>query len=119
MTEGPWPIYERDGVDGFVEVLAELWAQAYAEACAEAEREFDRRWITGSGTGEIRGLLTAEKVGVPYPVSDAEIADHGLIVRHSEPTPVERALAILDPELRRCPLYDAGPPVLYPHTWKA
>lgn len=49
--------------------------------------------VTGNGTGEPRGFLAREE---------------------REPTPAERALAILDPELRRCPLYDAGPPVLYP-----
>lgn len=36
-----------------------------------------------------------------------------------ESTPVERALAILDSELRRCPLYEAGPPAVYGPRWKA
>ncbi|MEU1445480.1 hypothetical protein [Streptomyces mirabilis] len=53
--------------------------------------------VTGNGTGEMLGFLPREQ---------------------REPTPVERALAILDAELRRCPLYKAGPPVLYPN-WKA
>jgi hypothetical protein len=100
VTEEPWPFYECDEVDGFAEVLAELWAQAYAEACAEAEREFDRRWITGSGTGEIRGL-SAARISVPYPLSEAEIADHGYVVDLPESTPVERAMKILEPELKK------------------
>lgn len=53
--------------------------------------------VTGNGTGEPRGFLTREQ---------------------REPTPAERAIAILGPELRRCPLYKAGPPTLYPN-WKA
>ena len=93
--------------------------EAYTEAQAEAERVFDQRFITGKGTGEPRGFLSAELISVPYPLSDAEIEDHGIVVGLPEPTPVERALAILDPHLRACPLYDAGPPVIYPHTWKA
>ncbi|MGJ5831417.1 hypothetical protein [Streptomyces ossamyceticus] len=104
MTEAPWPLDERDEVDGFAEVLAELWAQAYAEACAEAEREFDRRWITGSGTGEIRGL-SATRINAPYSLSEAEAADHGYTVGLPEPTPVERALEILGPELKKIPGY--------------
>ena len=65
------------------------WEQAFAEAFAAAER----RLVTGSMTGEPRGLAAWKP---------------------SEPTAIERALAILDPELRRCPLYDAGPATLYP-----
>ncbi|UOB09110.1 hypothetical protein MQE23_08595 [Streptomyces sp. HP-A2021] len=60
-----------------------IFAEAYAEA--------DRLLITGNGTGEPRGLADWEP---------------------KEPTPIERALAILEPELRRCPMYKAGPPAL-------
>ena len=89
--------------------------QAYAEAGAEAQRVFDQRYITGNGTGEPRGFLTAKRISIPYPLSDAEVADHGFIVGEPEPepTPAERALAILDPHLRACPLYNAGPPTIY------
>lgn len=83
---------------GFIDLVANLYRQALAEAFAEADREIDR-WLLGNGTGEPRGV--SAMVDLP------------------EPTPTERALAILDPELRRCPLYDAGPPAIYPTDWKA
>jgi hypothetical protein len=67
--------------------------QAYAMAAAETARIFDERFITGDGTGEPRGILGWES---------------------REETSMERALAILDPHLRACPLYQAGPPTLYP-----
>ena len=73
--------------------------QAYEEAEAEAARVFDQRFINGAGTGEPRGFLS--------------------MVEAPKPTPVERALALLDPHLRACPLYAAGPPIIYPTGWKA
>jgi hypothetical protein len=82
--------------DGFTDLVA-LQEKALAVAYAEAQAAVDRILIYGTGTGEPRGFLARE-------------------VR--EPTPPERALAILDPELRRCHLYKAGPPTLYPN-WKA
>lgn len=91
--------------------------QAYAMAEAEAERLFDQRFITGQGTGEPRGFLSANLISVPYSLSDAEIADHGIAVAEPEPTPAERALATLDPHLRACPLYDGGPPAALPRAW--
>ena len=44
-----------------------------------------------------------------YPMSIEEMADYGIAPAEPEPTPAERALAILDPELRHCPLYKAWP----------
>ena len=82
---------------GFTDLVAALYWQALAEAFAETQAEVDR-WLLGNGTGEPRGILA-------------------LAAEPAEPTPVERALALLDPHLRACPLYDAGPPVVYPHTW--
>ncbi|MEV7389598.1 hypothetical protein [Streptomyces sp. NPDC091215] len=73
----------------FENFVARMFAEAYAEAL-----------VMGDGTGEPRGILD--------------------IVRElAEPTPAERALAILDPHLRACPLYNAGPAAIYPTTWKA
>jgi len=86
---------QPDGAS-FTDLLAAMYRQALAEAYAEADREIDRL-IYGNGTGVPRGILSWEE---------------------RPPTPVERAFAILDPHLRSCPLYDAGPPALYPHTWK-
>ena len=85
------PFMECDEVDLLGARFTELYEQVMAEAYAEV-------LVHGDGTGELRGFLAGAERG---------------------PTPVERALAILDPHLRACPLYDAGPPVLYPDTWKA
>lgn len=71
--------------------LEESLRQAYAMAAAETARIFDERFITGYGTGEPRGVLDWEP---------------------REETSLERALAILGPHLRACPLYKAGPPTL-------
>lgn len=66
--------------------------RAYFErALAEAYANAEQLWLYGNGTGEPRGFLAGAE---------------------REPTPVERALAILDPHLRTCPLYKAGPPSL-------
>lgn len=73
--------------------------RAYFEQClAAACAVTGRLLITGNGTGEMRGFLPAEPA--------------------RGPTPMERALGILDPHLRACPLYKGGPPTLPPH-WKA
>lgn len=85
------PFYECDEVDELAQAFAGLYEQALTEAYAEAHAEVDQ-WLLGSGTGEICGIAGWKP---------------------SEPTPIERALAILDPELRACPLYDAGPPAVY------
>ena len=45
-----------------------------------------------------------------YFMSAEEMADYGIAPAEPEPTPAECALHILGPELRHCPLYDAGPP---------
>jgi hypothetical protein len=79
--------------------------QAYATAAAEADRMFDQRFLTGYGTGEMRGFLAAEQINAWYPISVEEMADHGITPTAPEPTPVERALAILDPELKKLPGY--------------
>ena len=72
----------------------------FAELHAAVDATVTHALVDGDGTGEILGFRILEA------------AD-------PEPTPTQRALAILDTELRRCPLYDAGPPVLYPPSWKA
>jgi hypothetical protein len=85
------PMESCDEYEAFAAHVRDYFARIFTEAYAEA----DRLWITGNGTGEPRGVLGCEP---------------------AEPTPTERALAILDPELRRCPLYNAGPPAL---LWQA
>ncbi|MGW3135932.1 hypothetical protein [Streptomyces sp. NPDC001139] len=68
--------------------------RAYFErALADAYAEAERLWLTGSSTGEARGFL----------------AGTGLT-----PTPMQRALAILDPHLRACPLYRPGEAAIAP-----
>jgi hypothetical protein len=52
----------------------------------------------------MRGL-SATRISVPYPLSEAEAADHGYVVGLPEPTPVERAMEILDPHLKNIPGY--------------
>jgi hypothetical protein len=59
-------------------------AAAYASAMAETDAMLDRFLISGDSTGEMRGFLN--------PVE-------------REPTPAERALAILAPHLDDVPLY--------------
>ena len=82
--------------EGFADAVAALYQQELAAAFTEADAEIDLL-IYGNGTGVLRGIHSWED---------------------REPTPIERALALLDPELRRCPLYAAGPPAIYPN-WKA
>jgi hypothetical protein len=62
-------------------------ARMFAEAYAE-------ELVYGDGTGEPRGILG--------------------MIDLTDPSPAERAFAILEPHLRACPLYDAGAPVIYP-----
>ncbi len=83
---------------GFAGLIDALCRQALAEAFAEADREIDR-WLLGNGTGAPLGIRAMADL--------------------PEPTPAERAFAILDPHLRACPLYAAGPPTLYAYDWKA
>jgi hypothetical protein len=101
----------------FIDVTA-LAQQALAQVFAETQTAVDQLLIHGNGTGEPRGFLSAERISIPYSLSDDEIADHGYVVGPPEPSPAERALAILDPELRACPLYNAGPPTLRGPNWK-
>lgn len=61
----------------------------YERAMAAAFAEADRLLITGNGTGEMQGFRVREP-------------EH-------EPTPAERALAILEPHLSAIALYQAGP----------
>jgi hypothetical protein len=63
-------------------------------------------------------MVTIVHTSPPLRPGDWWYLDNGLPIPPPEPTPAERALAILDPALRRCPLYKAGPPTLYPN-WKA
>ncbi|MFF3891362.1 hypothetical protein [Streptomyces sp. NPDC001914] len=91
--------YECDEVDVLAAAVAGLYQQAMAETFAETQAVVDRLLITGNGTGEPRSILAT-----PEP---------------REPTPMDRALHILDLELRACPLYDAGPPVVRGPYWKA
>jgi hypothetical protein len=93
---------------GFIDVAA-VAQQALAQVFAETQAAVDQLLIHGNGTGEPRGFLSAERISIPYSLSDDEIADHGYVVGPPEPTPAERALAILAPELRHCPLYKAWP----------
>ncbi|MEW2164371.1 hypothetical protein AB0912_15465 [Streptomyces sp. NPDC007084] len=62
-----------------IDLLSAAFAEMYEAALTQS--------IDGNGTG----------------------ASLGILATHSsrEPTPMDRALDILDPELRRCPLYDA------------
>ncbi|MFF0140449.1 hypothetical protein ACFYRN_28795, partial [Streptomyces sp. NPDC005227] len=73
--------------------LARFYADMYAALDATVTRSID-----GDGTGEMIGLRFVDPP--------------------REPTPMDRALDILDPELRACPLYDAGPPVLRGPYWR-
>lgn len=82
----------------FTDLIDALCQQALAEALAEADLEIDRL-LLGNGTGEPLGIRAMADL--------------------PEPTQMDRAFALLEPELRRCPLYDAGPPTLYWHDWKA
>lgn len=93
-----------------VDALQAAFRAYFTRVMAEAFEEAEQVWLHGNGAGEMRGVLTAEKIRIPYPLSEAEIADHGIIVEH-EPTPVERAFAILAPHLDDVPLYRPG--------WKA
>lgn len=89
------PLETCEDYEAFSAHVRAFFANAFAEAYAET----DRRLITGNGTGEPLGILAT-----PPP---------------REPTPMERALDLLAPELRACPLYDAGPPVVRGPNWKA
>lgn len=82
----------------FAAYLEQAFREAYAWAEAEAERMFDHLYVTGQGTGEPRGFLA--------------------MTEEREPSPVERALAILGPHLRDCPLYDARPEPYTDDRWE-
>lgn len=73
---------------GFTDVMA-LHKGALARIFAEAQAEVDQYLMRGKVPGE------------PYERLSPEL---------EPPTaPLDRALATLAPELRRCPLYDAAP----------
>lgn len=78
---------------GFTDPMA-MHAQALAVTFAEWHAAVDHALMWGNDAGELLGL----QADVPV----------------WEPSPIERALAILEPELRRCPLYDAG--VFWPYV---
>ncbi|MFI6251483.1 hypothetical protein [Streptomyces sp. NPDC051016] len=103
------PFLECDEIDVLAAAFNEMIEGAFAEAFAAVEAGVDgfvmsalhqavEATVNGSRSGDVIGFRAVDP---------------------AEPTPVERALAILDPHLRACPLYDAGPPAIYPHTWKA
>lgn len=84
-----------DGAD-FAEVVAALYWQELVAAFAEADAEIDRL-IYGNETGEPRGFLGR---------ADA-----------FEPTPADRAFAILEPHLHDVPLYQSRGRILrWPHV---
>lgn len=68
------------------------------ELHAAIDAHITRTLIDGDSTGDMHG----------FRIIDAP----------PEPTPMDRALAFLDPHLRACPQYQAGPPAIYPFTWK-
>jgi len=49
--------------------------------------------------------LHVKRINAWYPISAEEMADRGITPTAPEPAPVERALAILDPELKKLPGY--------------
>ena len=59
-------------------------------------------------------MITVVRATPPIYPGDWWYLDNGLPIPPPPPTPAERALAILDPHLRACPLYKAGPPAIYP-----
>jgi hypothetical protein len=69
----------------FQAYLERSLTQAYAEAAAETDRLVDQWLLTGESTGAPLGFLALEDV--------------------PEPTPAERAFAILEPHLTDIPLY--------------
>ncbi|MFF0138516.1 hypothetical protein ACFYRN_19000, partial [Streptomyces sp. NPDC005227] len=79
--------------DVITESLARFYADMYAALDATVTRSID-----GDGTGEMIGFRFVDPP--------------------REPTPMDRALDILDPELRACPLYDAGPPAVRGPYWR-
>lgn len=88
------PMETCDEYEAFAAHVSAWYEDAFAALYAEAER----RLITGNETDEPRGILDWEP---------------------AEPTSLERAFAILDSELRRCPLYVAGAPALRGPNWRA
>ncbi|MFI0233126.1 hypothetical protein [Streptomyces sp. NPDC017086] len=86
------PMETCDEYEAFAAHVRAWFEKSFAALYADAER----RLVTGNGTGEPRSILNWEP---------------------AEPTPLERAFAILDQELRRCPLYTAGPPALRGPNW--
>ncbi|MFE7972983.1 hypothetical protein [Streptomyces shenzhenensis] len=83
------PFTECDEVDLMSAAFAEMYERALTEAFTDAQAEADAALLYGNGTGDMRGFLNHDR---------------------REPTSMERALAILAPELRRCLLYQAGAP---------
>lgn len=71
-----------------IDEVQAVFSAYFERACVEAFEAADRLLVTGNGTGAPLGFLSREP--------------------ELEPTPAVRAFAILEPELRHCPLYDAG-----------
>jgi hypothetical protein len=83
----------EDAVTGIVDEarvidLMTLHEQSLAVAFAEWQAAVDHGFMWGNDALTLLGLRS--------------------VVPARGPSPIERALAILEPELRRCPLYDAG-----------
>ena len=85
------PAYPGPTGDTIIDSIVGLYTQMLAAVDATVTRTL----IDGDSTGQPLGFR--------------------IIDPPAEPTPMDRALALLDPELRACPLYEAGPPVLYPN----
>ncbi|MGY5048271.1 hypothetical protein ACWDE0_21965 [Streptomyces sp. 900105755] len=75
------PFLECDEID----LLSAAFMEMIESACADAFTAADQLTIVSNSTAE------------PIPVFGGP--------ERAEPSPVERALAILDPHLRACPLY--------------
>lgn len=74
-----------------------LYERALAAGLAQAHGAAEHDLVHGHGLGEVRGVI-------------------GIATR-SQPTPLERALEILGPDLERCPLYQPWcPPTGWPDS---
>ena len=77
------------------DVITESITSLYTQMLAAVDATVTRTLIDGDSTGAPLGFRIVDPP--------------------AEPTAMDRALALLDPHLRACPLYKAGPPVLYPN----
>lgn len=73
--------------------------------------EGESRWAEIPGvTGLFLEEADPDRVNVKvvcsdFPVTEQWLLDHGYVLPAPEPTPIERALGILAPHLRRVPIY--------------